>query len=236
MLETLRKNSFILLIFFFAIFTSCSVSEDKHSVADTKETVENAVAPEGIKKTVLLIGHKVKDFTFWKEGFDKQGSTRKEYGITDMNVFRATDDTNYVAAMMLLNDIEAARKYATSHGLKEMILKYGVISDPNIKFLDSYQPTANFYTPTRLIVSHQVLDYDKWNEGFGKQEPVRIEYGLHVLNVFRANMNPNEITVLFGVDDIKTAQLYAYTMEFQKILQDYGVVSELEARFFNVAD
>lgn len=87
----------------------------------------------------LLIRHKVKDFPKWKSGFDAHGSTREKSGSKGGYLFRNADDPNEVVVVFKWDDLEKARKFASSEDLKKIMEKAGVIDKPDIYFLDKVE-------------------------------------------------------------------------------------------------
>ncbi|WP_340820309.1 hypothetical protein [Methanolobus sp. WCC4] len=87
----------------------------------------------------VLIRHVVEDFSKWKPGFDEHGSTRKTSGSKGGMLFRTSDDPNSLAILLEWDTIENARKFTGSAELKQKMEEVGVISKPEIIFLDKIE-------------------------------------------------------------------------------------------------
>ena len=85
----------------------------------------------------VFISHKVADFDTWKTHFDAHEPKRQEAGMNAINVFRADEDPNDVTVQMEVNDFESARQFASSPDIKEIMEKAGVISQPEVRFLNA---------------------------------------------------------------------------------------------------
>lgn len=87
----------------------------------------------------LLIKHKVKDYSKWKPGFDEYGSTRKEKGSKGGMLLRISEDPNDVVVLLEWDNIENARRFTQSEGLKNKMEELGVIGKTDIFFLEKIE-------------------------------------------------------------------------------------------------
>jgi len=85
---------------------------------------------------VMMVRHKVADFTQWKSVFDGMNDVRKSYGWTAHEVYRNAQDPNFVTIVNHMRDIARAKEYGTSDALKAGMAKAGVQGAPEILFLD----------------------------------------------------------------------------------------------------
>ncbi|WP_406660610.1 antibiotic biosynthesis monooxygenase [Methanolobus sp. ZRKC3] len=90
----------------------------------------------------VLIKHTVEDFSKWKPGFDAHASVRKESGCKGGMLFRTSEDPNGVVVIFEWDTIENARKFIESPELKKKMEEVGVISKPDIFFLDKLEDIA----------------------------------------------------------------------------------------------
>ena len=86
--------------------------------------------------TTIINSHKVENFTKWKEGFDAGADMRKELGITIKGIFQSVEDKNLVTIISEMPSPEIAKAVLSSPELKAAGQKSGVISAPEIKFLN----------------------------------------------------------------------------------------------------
>ena len=86
--------------------------------------------------TTIINSHKVESFTKWKEGFDAGVNMRKKLGITIKGVFQSVEDENLVTIISEMPSPEIAKAVLSNPELKAAGQKSGVISAPEIKFLN----------------------------------------------------------------------------------------------------
>lgn len=83
----------------------------------------------------LLIRHKVSDFSKWKASYDSHQPARQEAGLTEKYVLRTIDDPSEVVLFFEVKDIEKAKEFGASPGLREAMQKAGVVDKPDSYFL-----------------------------------------------------------------------------------------------------
>ena len=91
----------------------------------------------------MIVKHTVKDFAAWKKAFDEHAATRKSAGSTGAQVFRNEANPNKVVVVMDWTSSDAAKKFAGSDNLRQVMEKAGVISHPEIIFADGAGKSAN---------------------------------------------------------------------------------------------
>jgi quinol monooxygenase YgiN len=84
----------------------------------------------------VLVTHKVEDFDRWKDIFDEVAPMREEAGEKSATVYRDVSDPNTVTALFEWDTLENAHEYTGSDRLKAAMRTAGVISAPQIAFLD----------------------------------------------------------------------------------------------------
>jgi len=85
---------------------------------------------------ILLVHHKVQDYSAWRKIFDEDDKRRREYGSTGFQVFRMANDTNDLTVIIDWPSVDAAKAFAASDVLKEKMKDAGVISQPEMIFLE----------------------------------------------------------------------------------------------------
>lgn len=85
----------------------------------------------------LLIRHKVKDFTAWKQGYDAHLPKRTEAGLTEKYLLRGDADPNEVILLFEVQDLSRAKAFSESADLRERMQILGVVDKPDIYFLNS---------------------------------------------------------------------------------------------------
>jgi hypothetical protein len=84
----------------------------------------------------MIVRHKVADFGEWKKVFDSMRDVRKTYGWTHHEVLQDAADPNLVTIVNHMKSVEDGKSYGFSDALKEGMKKAGVISAPDITFLE----------------------------------------------------------------------------------------------------
>jgi quinol monooxygenase YgiN len=87
--------------------------------------------------TTLSVHHKVADYSKWRKVYDETEVTRRKFGMTSAHVFRAASDPNEITVLTEWPSIDQAKAYATSPDLKSAMQNAGVISPPDVAFLES---------------------------------------------------------------------------------------------------
>lgn len=83
-----------------------------------------------------MVRQNVKDYDKWKKIFDEDGVNRKTASSKGGQVFRALDDPNNVFVMLDFDDLDKAKKFIDSDGLKEAMKKAGVVGKPDVYLMD----------------------------------------------------------------------------------------------------
>ena len=63
---------------------------------------------------MLVICHKVKDYSTWLPEFDRHASAQRSAGLRDPHVFRSSDDPNEVVIFFNTNDTARAMRSGCS--------------------------------------------------------------------------------------------------------------------------
>jgi quinol monooxygenase YgiN len=82
----------------------------------------------------LFVRHKVKDFGTWKAAYDMFDAERKTMGVTGHGVYQADDNPNDITVYHHFDNMEAAKAFAGSARLKEIMEGAGVVGAPDIWF------------------------------------------------------------------------------------------------------
>ena len=86
--------------------------------------------------TNLFVRHSVTDFETWKSGFDDHGTVRREYGLTDVGLYRGAEDPNDVTIILATDDVVRAQEFIASDDLRETMGRLGVVSAPDVWFAE----------------------------------------------------------------------------------------------------
>ena len=82
----------------------------------------------------LFVRHKVKEFKTWKAAYDAFDAERQTMGVTGHGVYQAEGDPSDVTVYHHFDSMEAAKSFAGSPRLKEVMQKAGVVGAPDMWF------------------------------------------------------------------------------------------------------
>ena len=82
----------------------------------------------------MFVRHRVNDYTVWRKAYDAFETERSGFGVRGRAVFQTVSDANDLTAWHDFDTIEAARSFANSGRLKEVMQTAGVASVPDIWF------------------------------------------------------------------------------------------------------
>ena len=223
-------------------FTSCKKESDKVVTKETK--VEETKAPVAEKTPVfepfklMAVTHIVKDFDVWKKSFDEHESMRTANGITLRAMGRDMKNPNKVYIFLKIADLQKAKDFAASPNLKEAMQKGGVISKPEIIYVDILrfeESPAEF--KDRLRVSHKVKDFDTWLKAYDAEgKETRLTNGLIDRAISRDIDDPNMVYITFAVSDMAKAKARLNDPALKKIMTDGGVISKPVIDFYKSVD
>jgi hypothetical protein len=77
-----------------------------------------------------------------------------------------------------------------------------------------------------LIVRHTVKDFDVWKPIYQDHEAMRQRYGISESGLYRDVEKPNDVVLVFRVEDIERAREFGQTADLRDAMQRAGVVSE----------
>jgi quinol monooxygenase YgiN len=87
--------------------------------------------------TTLSVHHKIADYPKWRAVFEEMDSIRQRFGETSYRVFRSAADPLDITVHTEWPSADAARAYATSPDLKAGMANAGVVSQPDVAFLEA---------------------------------------------------------------------------------------------------
>jgi hypothetical protein len=77
-----------------------------------------------------------------------------------------------------------------------------------------------------MFVRHQVADYAKWRQVYDDFKPTQKKLGVTAEAVYRADDNPNDVTVTHEFANLDTAQKFAASDELHAAMSQASVVGE----------
>ena len=222
-------------------FVSCNNSEPVKEEAKTKneDTASSAkvTEPPAFQPYIItMIRHKVKNFDKWFPMYEAHDSARKANGLTEIGLGRGLDNSNEITAAFKTDDLQKAKDFTNSPGLKEAMQKGGVTGPPSISYITIIRDdNSSIEQKERLLVSHHVKDFDAWLKAFDSEgKETRAGYGLIDRGIARGVDDPNKVYVLFAVSDIAKAKARSNSPELKKLMTDAGVDGPPTINFYKL--
>jgi heme-degrading monooxygenase HmoA len=91
----------------------------------------------------LMAIQKVEDFDKWKKVFDEHSTNRRIMGSKGAEILRDSKNPNEIVIITKWEDEDAAKKFSSSHDLKNVMKKAGVVGFPELRFLDEIRQTEH---------------------------------------------------------------------------------------------
>ena len=222
-------------------FVSCNNNEPakeetKTNNEDTASSAKVTQQPTFQPFTITLIRHKVKDFDKWLPLYEAQDSARKANGLTEIGLERGLDNSNEITVAFKTDDLQKAKDFTNSPGLKEAMQKAGVTGLPTISYIAVIRnDNSSIEQKDRLSVVHHVKDFDAWLKVFdSERKETRAGYGLIDRGIARGIDDPNIVHVLFAVSDMAKAKARIGSPEMKKLMTDAGVDGPPTINFYRL--
>lgn len=92
---------------------------------------------------ILLVQHRVGEFSTWKPVFDEYGSIiRIRHGATRHWLYRSLDEPNEVVVAIEFPAEERARSFVADPSLKEEMGRAGVQGQPTVTFCEEVEAVS----------------------------------------------------------------------------------------------
>lgn len=218
------------------LFFSCGSPESEEAATEetTMEEAENTTEEEPTPAVAVM--HAVESWQEWKKHYDADKDSRQEMGMETLGIFVSPEDQNYVTVFIKTPNHEKAKEFSNSAELKETMEKAGVLEEPRMLYMDIIRmPTRDYDQKYRMMVTHEVEDYEKWKEVFDQHAPERREAGLELIGIGRNHDNPDEISVMLAFDDMDSARLFAESQDLKEAMDEAGVIGSPTIYWYEVA-
>ncbi|HXB44140.1 MAG TPA: hypothetical protein VNV85_08800 [Puia sp.] len=216
------------------LLSSCgSGGNEKTAATDSTASADTAAKAQVVNtiittpQNVVIVTHKVADFTKWFAAYEGHDSARLANGLHNFVIGRGLQDSNMVTVILRADDTTKAKAFAKDPGLKTAMKKGGVLGAPTITLVtEAWQDTAKIESALRARATYMVKDWDAWVKGFedGKQE--RMDNGI-VDRAFGHNLDDNKkIYVVTVLSDTAKAFAYYKSDALKKRRLASGVIGE----------
>lgn len=79
-----------------------------------------------------------------------------------------------------------------------------------------------------VLVRHTVTDYATWKPLFDQHDKTRKQYGIKGSDLFRVANSPNELVILFEIEDPDQARAFMQSADLRETMQRAGVTGTPE--------
>ena len=214
----------------FSCKQDANTTENSEEDANTEEVTEEPEAP----RDVMYVIHEVNDYDAWKPGFDEHVSARTESGVHTIGVARDQDNPNEIHLSFFIDDIEQAKAFAGSDELKAKMEEVGVVGPPNIRYFKFVNLEAEPTEITqRVMVTHEVAEFDAWKQAYDENKPARDEAGLQERALLREIGNENNVLMVFAYSDRANVEEMLASDELAEAMKNAGVTGELTIDYIN---
>ena len=84
-----------------------------------------------------------------------------------------------------------------------------------------------------VILTHEVLDYANWKQGFDAGEQLRSQNGITVSAVYTAVDNPNKVTIVTEFPAIEAVHSFLNSPQLKEDMQKAGAIGTPEIKILN---
>jgi hypothetical protein len=86
-----------------------------------------------------------------------------------------------------------------------------------------------------MLVRHKVKDYATWKPVYDGHQPTRKAAGVSARQVFRSADDPNNVFVLFEVEDVGRAKAFGASTDLRETMMRAGVTEQPDIYFLSDA-
>ena len=240
MTRKLNTIKLLLSICLATLFFACSNNRTTTNESQADSSAINKMAetnkpPAGptVPFNAVVIRHTVADYDKWRPLFDSDSTVRKEAGLHLIGLARGIENQNEIDIPFRIDDVAKAKSFAANPRLKEVMQKGGVISAPNIKFINVLRLSEAIQKPGDFLeVAVKVKDFDAWLKVFDNEgAEIRMKDGIEDGVLAHGIDDPNFVYLVFKISDIEIAKAAMNNPARQKLMKESGVIGKPEMYF-----
>ena len=219
---------------------SCNSGKDKktdETITDSTATkTETTVTTPSGPTSIMIVRHKVADYDKFKTGYDSHDSMRLASGVHNYVIARGTEDPNMVLVAVTMDNVDKAKAFAASPGLKAKMKEVGVTGPPVIDFLESVMnDTTAIQATIRVMVRSKVKDWDAWKKSFDGHKQARMDAGLTDRVISHSVGDTHNVTLVFAVADMEKAKTFMNSQDLKDKMKEAGVDGPPDIFFYKIA-
>lgn len=232
-----------LTLLFAVILFAFACNDDADKAADTSDTTAAATVdttattpaePATTSANMLIVRHKVKDYTKWKTSYDAHDSLRQANGIHSFVIGRGVSDTNMLLVATRVDDVAKAKEFSKSAHLKEAMQKGGVVGTPKMILTAVPVLRTSSSSDLRVISFLTVKDWDTWKTNFESGKQFRLENGLEDRGYGHDVDDNKKVIVVGSVLDSAKVRAYHQSDSLKKRMERSGVVGTPDRFWYRV--
>lgn len=206
--------------------TTEETSSDSTMAEDTAAAMAPAPpAPASTSENVVLIKTRIKSYEKWLPYYESHDSLRDANGLEKYVIARGTKDSNMLFVVMKMVDTTKAKAMISSPEMRARMKESGVIGAPEIDYVTTVMDdNSPIQSNDRLIVKHQVKDWDAWKKSFDDHKQARMDNGLMDRAVGYEMGNNHKVLVAFAITDAKKAEDFSKSKDLKAKMDSAGVV------------
>ena len=235
----------IFYVSFILALASCGSNQSNESTESTtadsaaaSTSNESVTAPSTIINTpenMIVVTHKVANFSKWKASYDEHDSVRLAFGVHSYVIGRSIEDTNMVMVALKVDDMEKAKAFSKDPSLKKAMQRGGVVGAPTVQFTTMvYQDTAKIDTRVRSRTTFTVKDFDAWRKTFESHKQTRIDNGLTDRAFGHDANDDHKVTLVVAVNDTAKARAFWNSDLLKQQRAESGVTSQPQRFVYTV--
>jgi hypothetical protein len=227
----MQYSSKYLTVFLLAIATiisGCSSSESEHALT----------LPNSGPGVVITLGHEVVDYATWRAAFSRHDALRSTFGVEVEAILFGEDNPEIVWIIASAPSKESAEAYLADVGTARTMESDGVVGEVYRAVLEKgFSSTIDSALyPERLIVQHEVKDFNQWKTVFDGHIGSRERTGVVDLFVSHPVDDSTDVHMMFGIADVEKSMGYMSSDALRIAMKLSGVVGEPRAYFVHVAE
>jgi hypothetical protein len=240
----MKNSRFSGVLFYSMVFllVSCSGGEtEKKTSTDSTaaDTTKAVVAPKTTTVTtpqnMLVVTHKVSNYSKWKTSYDDHDSIRLANGIHSYVIGRGLKDSNMIMVAVKVDDTARAKAFAKDPGLKKAMQKGGVMGTPTFTLTTmTFQDTATIASDIRSRTTFTVKDWAAWEKSFLEGTQERLDNGITVRAYGHNSDNDKKVVLVTALLDTAKAFAYYKSDMLKKRRAASGVIGEPERFLYRV--
>jgi hypothetical protein len=226
--------------------TACNNSEQKTSESTTDSTGSAstmATEPSAPASTIvttpqnmLIVMHKVANYSKWKPSYDGHDTARLSAGIHNYVIGRGAQDSNMIMVALKVDDTAKAKAFGKDPSLKKAMQQGGVVGAPTISLVTMvYQDTSTVSSALRASSTMTVKDFDTWEKSLKAGEQERKDNGIMIRAYGHDASDNHKVRIVSALLDSAKAMAYYNSDAIKKRMADAGVVGKADRWFFHIA-